>query len=113
MVGVWGVSSGVPARRMVDRDGGGTIEKEELIHLLEKMDIHCTPAEVEYWLGDNDENDDGVLDFGEFCRAMRVREPTCDYAGAAGWSSLGEVKFFCWPAVARTHDQYSRCVCLL
>ena len=43
------------------------IEKSELMELLLRMNVTASQAEIEYWLGDNDENNDGLIDFG-MCR---------------------------------------------
>ncbi|KAG5190920.1 hypothetical protein JKP88DRAFT_285543 [Tribonema minus] len=56
---------------MADTDGGGSIEKDELMDMLRRLGIIVSETEIEYWLGDNDQDSDGVISFPEFCYAMQ------------------------------------------
>lgn len=56
---------------MADINGGGTIERDELAALISRLGVKTTQADMEYWLGDYDENQDGEIDFEEFCSAMK------------------------------------------
>jgi Ca2+-binding EF-hand superfamily protein len=63
---------------LADRDGGGTIEKEELLELLKTMRINASQSEIDYWLGENDKDDDGLIDFSEFCAAFQRQAASAD-----------------------------------
>ena len=51
---------------MLDLDGGGTIEGEELRSGLQAVNIECTDEQLEVWIKEVDENSDGVIDLIEF-----------------------------------------------
>jgi len=51
---------------MLDLDGGGTIEGEELKSGLSAVNIECSDEQLEIWVKEVDENSDGVIDLIEF-----------------------------------------------
>lgn len=51
---------------MLDLDGGGTIEGEELRLGLQAVNIECSDDQLENWMKEVDENSDGVIDLIEF-----------------------------------------------
>ncbi len=51
---------------MLDLDGGGTIEGEELKSGLQAVNIECNDEQLETWVKEVDENSDGVIDLIEF-----------------------------------------------
>jgi voltage-gated sodium channel len=51
---------------MLDLDGGGTIEGEELRSGLQAVNIECTDEQLEVWVKEVDVNSDGVIDLIEF-----------------------------------------------
>merc|ERR1719198_1297275 len=51
---------------MLDLDGGGTIEGEELRAGLQAVNIECTDEQLEVWVKEVDVNSDGVIDLIEF-----------------------------------------------
>jgi voltage-gated sodium channel len=51
---------------MLDLDGGGTIEGEELRLGLQAVNIECNDEQLENWMKEVDENSDGVIDLIEF-----------------------------------------------
>jgi voltage-gated sodium channel len=51
---------------MLDLDGGGTIEGEELRMGLQAVNIECNDEQLEGWMKEVDENSDGVIDLIEF-----------------------------------------------
>lgn len=51
---------------MLDLDGGGTIEGEELKSGLQAVNIECSDEQLEEWVKEVDENSDGVIDLIEF-----------------------------------------------
>lgn len=51
---------------MLDLDGGGTIEGEELRLGLQAVNIECNDEQLEAWMKEVDENSDGVIDLIEF-----------------------------------------------
>jgi len=65
------------AFKTFDVDGGGTIDKEELLKLLgadefaDKMQVEMTETEVDAIMKEVDLNGDGRIDFDEFLQMMR------------------------------------------
>jgi len=65
------------AFKVFDMDGGGTIDKEELLKLLgfdklaDQLQIEVTEAEVDAIMNEVDLNKDGKIDFDEFLHMMR------------------------------------------
>ena len=55
---------------LVDKDGGGTISKEELGELMETLGIDATPEEIDLMIAEIDEDNNGVIDFDEFVAVM-------------------------------------------
>ena len=51
---------------MLDLDGGGTIEGEEMRTGLKAVNIECTEEQLDIWIREVDENSDGVIDLIEF-----------------------------------------------
>ena len=54
---------------LVDKDGGGTISKEELGELMETLGIDAT-QEIDLMIAEIDEDNNGVIDFDEFVAVM-------------------------------------------
>ena len=52
--------------KLVDRDGSGTITKEELAELMETLGIDATQEEVDMMISEIDTDDNGSIDFDEF-----------------------------------------------
>jgi|TARA_B110000305_G_C19140102_1_gene493068 calmodulin len=50
---------------LVDRDGGGTITKEELGELMDTLGIDATPEEIDLMINEIDQDSNGEIDFGE------------------------------------------------
>jgi calmodulin len=46
-----------------DRDGGGSISKEELGQLMETLGIHASPDEIDMMVNEIDKNNDGEIQF--------------------------------------------------
>ncbi|CAM9622573.1 unnamed protein product, partial [Phaeothamnion confervicola] len=55
---------------LVDRDGGGTITKEELGELMETLGIDASPEELEMMITEIDQDNNGEIDFREFVAVM-------------------------------------------
>ena len=55
---------------LVDKDGGGSISKEELSELLDTLGIDATPEEVEQMIGEIDSDGTGDISFEEFVQVM-------------------------------------------
>uniref|UniRef100_A0A7S1GDX7 Calmodulin n=1 Tax=Bicosoecida sp. CB-2014 TaxID=1486930 RepID=A0A7S1GDX7_9STRA len=55
---------------LVDKDGGGTISKDELLELMETLGINASPEEVELMINEVDEDQSGEIDFEEFVAVM-------------------------------------------
>ncbi|CAM9789759.1 unnamed protein product [Ascophyllum nodosum] len=55
---------------LVDRDGGGTVTKEELGQLMGTIGIEATPEEVDLMIDEIDQNNNGEIDFEEFVAVM-------------------------------------------
>jgi calmodulin len=55
---------------LVDRDGGGTITKEELGDLMDTLGIDATPEEIELMINEIDQDNNGEIDFEEFVAVM-------------------------------------------
>lgn len=58
------------AFRVFDRDGNGTINKDELKQILITLGDSISPEEVEYMLRDSDVNEDGMIEYKKFVRLM-------------------------------------------
>eukprot|EP00736_Rhodelphis_marinus_P012896 Rmarinus@m.15970 len=62
---------------LVDADGGGTIEAEELQQLMEMLGLRPSREEVEEMVKEIDEDGNGEIDFDEFVQVMsRKAQPT-------------------------------------
>ena len=48
---------------LVDRDGGGTITKEELGELMDTLGIDATPEEIDLMINEIDQDNNGEIDF--------------------------------------------------
>ena len=59
--------------KLVDRDGSGTITKEELAELMETLGIDATQEEVDMMISEIDTDDNGSIDFDEFVSVMSRR----------------------------------------
>ena len=55
---------------LVDRDGGGTITKEELGELMDTLGIDATPEEIDLMINEIDQDSNGEIDFEEFVAVM-------------------------------------------
>mmetsp|Transcript_10595 Transcript_10595/g.18696 ORF Transcript_10595/g.18696 Transcript_10595/m.18696 type:complete len:152 (-) Transcript_10595:80-535(-) len=55
---------------LVDRDGGGTITKEELGELMDTLGIDATPEEIDLMINEIDQDSNGEIDFDEFVAVM-------------------------------------------
>jgi len=55
---------------LVDRDGGGTITKEELGELMDTLGIDATPEEIDLMISEIDSDSNGEIDFEEFVAVM-------------------------------------------
>lgn len=55
---------------LVDRDGGGTITKEELGELMDTLGIDATGEELDLMINEIDSSGDGQIDFEEFVEVM-------------------------------------------
>jgi Ca2+-binding EF-hand superfamily protein len=61
--------------RRMDVDKGGTIDKDEILAELQRMNIQITPELAEEFAKQFDEDGDGEIDFAEFSRAVRNMDP--------------------------------------
>lgn len=55
---------------LVDKDGGGSITKEELGELMDTLGIDATPDEIDLMISEIDEDSNGEIDFDEFVAVM-------------------------------------------
>eukprot|EP00640_Fibrocapsa_japonica_P006837 CAMPEP_0113941546 /NCGR_PEP_ID=MMETSP1339-20121228/7439_1 /TAXON_ID=94617 /ORGANISM="Fibrocapsa japonica" /LENGTH=158 /DNA_ID=CAMNT_0000945721 /DNA_START=111 /DNA_END=587 /DNA_ORIENTATION=+ /assembly_acc=CAM_ASM_000762 len=55
---------------LVDRDGGGTITKEELGELMDTLGIDASPEEIDLMINEIDQDNNGEIDFQEFVAVM-------------------------------------------
>lgn len=61
--------------RQVDVDKGGTVDKDELMAELQRMNIQITPELAEEFAKQFDGDGDGAIDFAEFAHAVRSMDP--------------------------------------
>ena len=54
----------------MDKDGGGTINKEELAELMDTLGIDASPEEIDMMIDEIDEDGNGDIDFEEFVSVM-------------------------------------------
>ena len=83
--------------RRMDVDKGGTIDKDEIMAELQRMNIQITPELADEFAKQFDEDGDGEIDFVEFSRAVRNMDP--DKKKAKNVNPVGLL----WEA-----DQYAR-----
>ncbi|CAM9248217.1 unnamed protein product, partial [Discosporangium mesarthrocarpum] len=55
---------------LVDKDGGGSITKEELGELMDTLGIDATPEEIDLMIDEIDQDNNGEIDFEEFVAVM-------------------------------------------
>jgi len=55
---------------LVDKDGGGSITKEELGELMDTLGIDATPEEIDLMINEIDQDSNGEIDFEEFVAVM-------------------------------------------
>mmetsp|Transcript_11797 Transcript_11797/g.15404 ORF Transcript_11797/g.15404 Transcript_11797/m.15404 type:complete len:159 (+) Transcript_11797:195-671(+) len=55
---------------LVDRDGGGSITKEELGDLMDTLGIDASPEEIDLMINEIDQDNNGEIDFNEFVAVM-------------------------------------------
>ena len=55
---------------LVDRDGGGSISKEELGELMDTLGINASQEEVDLMIEEIDQDNNGEIDFDEFVAVM-------------------------------------------
>mmetsp|Transcript_39505 Transcript_39505/g.99346 ORF Transcript_39505/g.99346 Transcript_39505/m.99346 type:complete len:149 (-) Transcript_39505:37-483(-) len=63
---------------LFDRDGDGTITKDELNQVMLSLRQGLTEADLQDMIGDVDVNDDGLIDFDEFCNLMAGQSKDSD-----------------------------------
>ena len=81
---------------MLDLDGGGTIESEELRSGLQAVNIECNDEQLDVWVKEVDENSDGVIDLIEFIifmtnmksKALKEQEEKLMRKGADGFLKM-------------------------
>jgi Ca2+-binding EF-hand superfamily protein len=83
--------------RRMDVDKGGTIDKDEIMAELQRMNIQITPELADEFAKQFDEDGDGEIDFVEFSKAVRNMDP--DKKKAKNVNPVGLL----WEA-----DQYAR-----
>jgi len=66
---------------LVDKDGGGTISKDELAELMDTLGIEATAEEIELMISEIDSSGDGLIDFEEFVAVMS-RKVNATYTSA-------------------------------
>lgn len=55
---------------LVDRDGGGSISKQELQQLMDTLAINASQQEIDLMINEIDANNDGEIQFEEFVAVM-------------------------------------------
>lgn len=55
---------------LVDRDGGGSISKEELGELMDTLGINASQEEIDLMINEIDTDNNGEIDFEEFVAVM-------------------------------------------
>ena len=50
-----------------DRDGDGRIQLDEFVEMLDELDAEMSESEAETGFKEIDTNEDGRIDFAEFC----------------------------------------------
>ena len=50
-----------------DRDGDGRIQRDEFAEMLDELDADMSESEAATGFKEIDTNDDGLIDFAEFC----------------------------------------------
>ena len=50
-----------------DRDGDGRIQLDEFVVILDELEAEMSEEEAQTGFKDIDSNDDGLIDFAEFC----------------------------------------------
>jgi len=58
------------AFKVFDRDGGGSIESAELLHVLSSMGDTMTQEEAEGMIAEADKDGDGAVDYAEFVKTI-------------------------------------------
>jgi Ca2+-binding EF-hand superfamily protein len=50
-----------------DRDGDGRIQLDEFVEMLDELEAEMNETEAKTGFAEIDTNDDGLIDFAEFC----------------------------------------------
>jgi hypothetical protein len=80
----------------IDEDGGGSLDKEELLHCFESLDITLNTAELNAVFDDIDDDGGGEIEFEEFASWMMGVHPLASalrhgLEGATGGKDLSEL----------------------
>lgn len=73
---------------LIDADGSGRIERDELRVAIERLGLAATQKDLEETETSMDEDGDGTIDFKEFCNALESAAEDFDMTAADFCSTL-------------------------
>ena len=76
---------------LLDRDGGGSLDAQELYTVMKELDIEVSLDEIESVLQELDKDGNGEIDFDEFLYTMSETDRYLEMLSSGEFSITGQV----------------------
>ena len=106
-VHMWSVVCLWQVFELLDKDGGGSLDAEELYSVLKDLDINISLEEISSVLQELDKDGNGEIDFDEFLYAMSETDRYLDLLGKGIGPTHYKSACRTWPTKDNT---MARCV---
>ena len=85
------IYSFVQVFELLDRDGGGSLDAQELYTVMKELDIEVSLDEIESVLQELDKDGNGEIDFDEFLYTMSETDRYLEMLSSGEFSITGQV----------------------